>query len=156
MLATKGRDREFLRTRRAFILKIISERDGGVCAEEVQDYLEMKGIEASIDTILDDVNRLINIVLNIIADENEFYWSDSINDFTLPLSQNLTCSDLTEIKEEVRNALTHLSNEYLALLDLAYDSTQNRLFEMKTLQLLVEECGYQGKHHGGSRKPDAI
>ena len=156
MLATKGRDREFLRTRRAFILKIISERDGGVCAEEVQDYLEMKGIEASIDTILDDVNGLINIGLNIIADENEFYWCDSINDFTFPLSQNLTCSDLTEIKEEVRNALTHLSHEYLALIDLAYDSTQNRLFEMKTLQLLVEECGYQGTHLGGSRKPDGI
>lgn len=156
MLATKGQDREFLRTRRAFILKIISERDGGVCVKEVQDYLEMKGIEAGIDTILDDVHGLINIGLNIVIDEKEFYWCDSINDFTLPLIQNLTSSGLTEIKEEVRKDLTHLSHEYLALIDLAYDSSQNRLFEMKTLDLLVEEYGYQGTHLGGSRKPDGI
>lgn len=37
-----------------------------------------------------------------------------------------------------------------------YDSKQNRLFEMKTLDLLTEECNYQGLHLGGSRKPDGI
>lgn len=156
MLATKGKDREFLRTRRAFILKIISERDDGTCVEEIKDYLRLKGINASIDTILDDVQGLINIGLNIIREGEEFIWNDSINDFTLPLPQNLTYSSLTEIKEEVREELTHLSHEYLALIDLAYDSAQNRLFEMKTLELLVEECGYRGMHLGGSRKPDGI
>ena len=85
-----------------------------------------------------------------------FFWNDSINDFTLPLPQDLTCSDLIEVKEEVREELTHLSHDYLALIDLAYDSTQNRLFEMKTIELLVEECGYQGTHLGGSRKPDGV
>lgn len=156
MLATKGSDREFLRTRRAFILKIISERDNQICVEEIKDYLESKGINASVDTILDDVQGLINIGLNIVIDEDEFIWNDSINDFTLPLPQNLTCSDLIEIKEELREELTHLSHDFLALIDLAYDSAQYRLFEMKTLELLVEECNYQGTHLGGSRKPDGI
>ena len=27
---------------------------------------------------------------------------------------------------------------------------------MKTLELLTEECGFQGKHLGGSRKPDGV
>ena len=156
MLATKGKDREFLRTRRAFILKIISERDDKICAEEIKDYLESKGINASVDTILDDVRGLINIGLNIVIDEDEFIWNDSINDFILPLPQNLTCSDLIEVKDEVREKLTHLSHDYLALIDLAYDSSQNRLFEMKTVELLIEECDYQGVHLGGSRKPDGI
>ena len=156
MLATKGSGREFLRTRRAFILKIISEKDGQICAEEIKDYLESKGINASVDTILDDVQGLINIGLNIVIDDDEFIWNDSINDFTLPLPQDLTFSDLIEIKEEVREELTHLSHDYLALIDLAYDSVQNRLFEMKTVELLVEECNYQGMHLGGSRKPDGI
>jgi hypothetical protein len=35
-------------------------------------------------------------------------------------------------------------------------NTQNRLFEMKTLELLTEVCGYQGLHLGGSRKPDGV
>lgn len=156
MLATKGRDREFLRTRRAFILKIISESDGQICAEDIKNYLESKGINTSIDTILDDVRGFINIGLNVIIDDDMFIWNDSINDFILPLPQDLTCSDLIEVKEELREELTHLSHDYLALIDLAYDSVQNRLFEMKTVELLVEECGYQGTHLGGSRKPDGI
>ena len=72
------------------------------------------------------------------------------------MPQDLTCSDLIEIKEEVREELTHLSHDYLALIDLAYDSAQNRLFEMKTVELLVEECNYQGAHLGGGRKPDGV
>ena len=103
-----------------------------------------------------DIQGLINIGLNIITDGYEFFLNDSINDFTLPLSQDLTCSDLIEVKEEVREELTHLSHDYLALIDLAYDSTQNRLFEMKVVELLTKECKYEGVHLGGSRKPDGI
>ena len=79
-----------------------------------------------------------------------------INDFIIPLPQSLAKSDLAGTKEEVREKLLNLSHEYLALIDLAYDSKQNRLFEMKTLDLLTEECNYQGLHLGGSRKPDGI
>ena len=41
-------------------------------------------------------------------------------------------------------------------MDLAYDSKQNRLFEMKVIELLTEECGFQGLHLGGSRRPDGV
>lgn len=156
MMATKGRDREFLRTRRSLILKIISERNGNICVQEVKDYLASKDIDASLETIKDDVQGLINIGLNITVDDDEFIWNDSINDFTIPLTQNLTRSNLIEVKETIREQLTHLSHDYLALLDLAYDSAQYRLFEMKTMELLIKECNYQGTHLGGSRKPDGI
>lgn len=88
--------------------------------------------------------------------DNKFLFLDKIKDFTIPLSQSLAKSDLTEIKEKLREKMLNLSHEYLALIDLAYDSKQNRLFEMKTLALLTEECGYQGLHLGGSRKPDGV
>ena len=39
---------------------------------------------------------------------------------------------------------------------MAFDSQQNRLFEMKTVELLTKECNYKGVHLGGSRKPDGI
>lgn len=52
--------------------------------------------------------------------------------------------------------MTHLSHEYLSLIDLAYDSDQNRLFEMKTIELFTEECDFNGLHLGGSRKPDGV
>lgn len=156
MLATKGKDREFLRTRRAYILKIISEGKAGTGTEEIKAYLESRGIRAGVDTILDDVRGLINIGLNIVIEGEEIFWNDAINDFVLPLGQKLTCSDLIQVKEKVREKLNHLSHDYLALIDLAYDPAQNRLFEMKTLELLTDECGYQGLHLGGSRKPDGI
>lgn len=49
-----------------------------------------------------------------------------------------------------------LSHEYLSLIDLSFDSKQNRLFEMKVIELLTKECKYEGLHLGGSRKPDGI
>jgi len=59
-------------------------------------------------------------------------------------------------KDILREKCKHLRKDDLSLVDLAYDSTQNRLFEMKTLELLTEECGYKGTHLGGSRKPDGV
>ena len=49
-----------------------------------------------------------------------------------------------------------LSHEYLSLIDISFDSKQNRLFEMKVVELLIKECQYKGLHLGGSRKPDGI
>ena len=156
MLATKGSDREYLRTRRAYILKVISESRNSVNFTHIQEYLSSANLTESIETIKDDVKGLINIGLNIEIRGDICIWNDDINDFTLPLTQNLTRSDLTDRKEQLRQQITSLSHEYLSLLDLAYDSTQNRLFEMITLELLTEECDYNGLHLGGSRKPDGI
>lgn len=156
MMATKGNDRELLRTRRTLVLKAIMEKGDYICAYEIKDYLALYNIAVAVETIQDDVRGLINIGLNIIIDEDEFLWNDNINDFILPLNQDLTRTDLLDVKEELREKLTHLSHEYLALIDLAYDSRQHRLFEMKTMELLIEECGYQGDHLGGSRRPDGI
>lgn len=156
MLSTKGTDREYLRTRRAFVLKYISESKKGVSVSEIIHYLKTVNLHENENTVCDDIKGLQNIGINILEKQNHFLFNDEINDFIIPLPQSLTKSDLAEIKEVIRTKMLNLSHEYLALIDLAYDSKQNRLFEMKTLALLTEECGYQGLHLGGSRKPDGI
>lgn len=156
MLSTKGADREYLRTRRAFILKYLSENKNSVSVFEIINYLQTVNLNESENTILDDIKGLQNIGINILEKDNRFLFDDELNDFTIPLPQSLTKSALAETKEIIRGKMSNLSHEYLALIDLAYDSKQNRLFEMKTLDLLTEECNYQGLHLGGSRKPDGI
>ena len=156
MFSTKGADREYLRTRRAFILKYLSENKNSVSVLDIMNYLKTVNLNETENTILDDIKGLQDIGINIIEKGNRFMLDDMINDFIIPLPQSLAKSDLAETKEEIREKLLNLSHEYLALIDLAYDSKQNRLFEMKTLDLLTEECNYQGLHLGGSRKPDGI
>lgn len=156
MMATKGPDREYLRTRRTYILKAVSEHRGPIRYEEIQSFLAGRGLTESQDTIRSDVQGLVSIGLEIAAGETDCLWQDEIADFTLPLPRELTPSDLTREKQALRSRLTHLSHEYLSLLDLAFDSAQNRLFELEVLELLTEECGFAGLHLGGSRRPDGI
>ena len=134
MMATKGSDREYLRTRRTYILKVISEKGGRISVCEIKDFLQECGLEVSEETIKDDVNGLVNTGLNISTEEDTFVWRDKLHDFILPLPKQLAKSDLSERKEQIRESLTHLSHEYLSLMDLAYDPKQNRLFEMKVME----------------------
>lgn len=156
MFATKGKDREYLRTRRAFILKCLSENKNDVSVSDIINYLKSVNLDESENTVLDDIRGLQNIGINILENNAMFSLDDVINDFVIPLPQSLAKSELSETKEKIRENLKKLSHEYLSLIDLAYDSKQNRLFEVKTLELLTEECDYQGLHLGGSRKPDGI
>ncbi len=153
MLATKGADREYLRTRRTYLLKAISERSP-ITLPALQDYLHQQGITATPDTIADDIEGLQSIGLDIRLQGDTCTFQDTLRDFILPRPQALTPSDVTALKDSLRPRLTHLRHDYLCLVDLAYDSAQNRLFEMKVMELLTEACALQGTHLGGSRKPD--
>ena len=156
MLATKGSDREYLRARRAFTIKFLSESRRGVTAENVVDYLASQEISATKEAVEDDMQGFINIGLSIDNNNGSFVLRDLLNDFVIPIRTGLSRSETENLKDELRVTMTNIPHDYLSLLDLAYDSTQNRLFEMKTLQLLTEECGYSGTHLGGGRKPDGI
>ncbi len=155
MLATKGSDREYLRTRRALILKYLAEKKEA-STDEIINFLESYSLTENCNTVTDDIRGLQNIGITILEKGDKYLFNDAINDFVIPMPQSLVKSDFTETKERIREKLLCLPHDYLSLIDLAYDSKQNRLFEMKTLDLLIEECGYQGLHLGGSRKPDGI
>jgi len=158
MLATKGKDRDFLRTRRGLIIKMLNDRKAIVTAKELVAYLANYNIETTEEAVCDDIYGFKNIGIDIDVDSKGFTWCDKINDFVIPIRSNRTPAELELVrkKDNLRKRITHVSHDYLSLLDLAFDGKQSRLFEMKTLQLLVEECGYCGLHLGGSRKPDGI
>ena len=159
MLATKGNDREYIRTRRACIIKILVENKNGVSLEEIRDILEMQYRMSELFTVVeDDIQGLINIGLNIKFLNNKYYFDDEINDFVIPRIKDVENekTDITIQKDSLREKLDSISHEYLSLIDLSYDSKQNRLFEMKVVELLTKECGYKGLHLGGTRKPDGI
>lgn len=158
MLATKGIDRDYIRTRRAYIIKILSESKNALSLEEIRDRLEVYAISELFTVVKDDVEGLSNIGLNIIFVNNKYYLDDEINDFIIPRINNGANekSKITLEKDKLRENLDELSHEYLSLIDLAYDNNQNRLFEMKVVELLIKECKYRGLHLGGTRKPDGI
>ena len=156
MLSTKGSDRTFLRTRRALVIKALSESKTALTEGELLSFLSSYEVETSTAAIADDVVGLKNIGLDIKIVDDSFVWQDKINDFVIPISSNIVASTHEQIKDELRKNISHIPHEYLSLVDLAYDSKQNRLFEMKTMQLLTEECGFNGLHLGGTRKPDGV
>lgn len=158
MLATKGIDKNYIRTRRAYILKILVEANKVLTLENIKDKLKLANINESINTIKDDINGLINIGINIKSETTGYKIYDSINDFIIPKigeTEGIK-SNISLLKDELRGQISHISHDYLSLIDLAFDSKQNRLFEMKVLELLVNEYGFKGRHLGGSRKPDGI
>lgn len=156
MLATKGIDRNYIRTRRALIIKNLIECKSGLTLEEIRDRLEIQAISELFTVVKDDLDGLMNIGLNIEKMGEKYYFNDEINDFIIPIIENSEKSEFTQEKDNLREKLDTLSHEYLSLVDLAFDSQQNRLFEMKTVELLTKECNYKGVHLGGSRKPDGI
>lgn len=156
MMATKGNDRNYVRTRRALIIKNLIENKNGLTLEEIRDRLEIQAISELFTVVKDDIDGLINIGLNIGKIGEKYYFNDEINDFIIPIIENNEKSEFTQEKDNLREKLDVLSHEYLYLVDLAFDSQQNRLFEMKTIELLTKECNYKGIHLGGSRKPDGI
>lgn len=159
MLATKGVDRDYIRTRRAYIIKILSENKNGITLEEIRDKLELLYMTSELFTVVkDDIEGLINIGLNITIKNSKYYFDDAVNDFIIPRVKDNKNekSEITIKKDELREQLDTLSHEYLSLVDLSFDSKQNRLFEMKVVELLTKECKYKGLHLGGSRKPDGI
>lgn len=156
MLATKGADREYLRIRRALLIKKLSEHKGNLTTDELLEYLATQNVSTSKEAIHDDIQGLINIGLDISVDSDSLAWQDVINDFVIPIRAEVAPSLIEQTKDNLREKISHISHDYLSLLDLAYDSKQYRLFEMKTLQLLTEECGYLGTHLGGGRKPDGV
>lgn len=156
MLATKGTDRNYIRTRRALIIKSLIECKSGLTLEKIRDKLEIQTISELFTVVKDDIDGLINIGLNIEKIGEKYYFNDEINDFIIPIIEDSEKSEFTQEKDNLREKLDTLSHEYLSLVDLAFDSQQNRLFEMKTVELLTKECNYKGVHLGGSRKPDGI
>lgn len=157
MFATKGKDREYLRLRRSLILKILVENKKKATFSKIQETLKTNGLEESLETIQDDVLGFEKIGLQIEIVPDSVLLKDTVADFSIPVYKDLTVkSELSKEKDAVRRQLKVLPHDYLSLMDLAFASAQNRLFEMKAMDLFLNECGFYGRHLGGANKPDGV
>ena len=157
MFATKGSDREYLRLRRSLILKFLADKKKNCTFKSICEFLKYYNLAETTETVKDDVLGFINLGLELSVDENSAELKDTICDFPIPLYKDLTKkSELSTTKDEIRSQLQYISHEYLSLLDLAFDNSQNRLFEMKAMELFLNEYGFNGNHLGGTSKPDGV
>ncbi|MDR3244535.1 MAG: hypothetical protein LBT79_07275 [Elusimicrobiota bacterium] len=158
MFATKGNDRDYIRTRRACIIKILNNSKQNIAIQNIQSkLLNDYQIQAACDTIEDDIKGFINIGISIQINRKGYYLKDTINSFIIPIIDTASApSEFLQEKEKIRSLLTVLPHHYLSLLDLAFDSKQNRQFEAAAMDLLIDECGFKGALLGGSRKPDGV
>lgn len=157
MLCPKATDRYYIRNRRAYLIKFLSDSNGAISLEKLQEKLKEVKFEESIESIKDDIIGLQNIGLFIKESSNGYVLNDDIQNLVIPLNSIGTGkSDTLRLKDFCRDMLKTISHNYLNLIDLAYDPKSNRQFEMEVVDLLVSECGYKGLHLGGGRKPDGI
>ena len=56
----------------------------------------------------------------------------------------------------MRERLTHIDHKYLTLIDYSFQGKDNKEFEIFTIDLFTNELQFNGKHMGGTRKPDGI
>lgn len=157
MLATKAKDREYLRNRRAFILQEIARPR---TEEQILARLESEGFESeSVASVLDDIEGLKSIGLNISHDRSRstYVLTDEIIDLNIPYesrSETRATDRVTAIKNSVRPQLKHINHKYLVLIDLSFDGSSNREFEFLTADFFTKELGFGGKRLGDSKKPD--
>ncbi len=156
MFATKNLDRIYIRTRRAYILKFLDSANGLISLEQIKNKLLEKGYDEVIETIEYDIQGLINIGLNIEKASRGYALKDKINDFMIPVTSlnEINKSSIEIAKANMRENLKLLSHDYIELIEIAQDPAQNRIFEMKVMDLFIKEYGFKGAHLGGSRKPD--
>ena len=159
MLATKGNEksRAYIRTRRALILQEIDNKKSS-SVQELQQMLTNEGFDESETTIVNDLKGLKQIGLNIQQQQNKYVLRDTIQNLTIPsLTAEETVKDeIDELTDQCRELLEHVPHDYLVLIEQSFSGDSNRAFEMKTVELLVEQCGFNGLHLGGANRPDGL
>jgi hypothetical protein len=153
MLATKALDKDYLKTRRSYILEILGTEKN---LETIQAYLSSKGMNESKVTISDDLANFGNIGLHIKQNGDKYRLLDNIELIGITSKKPVVKSNSLIVKDELRLKLKSINHKYLILLDLSYSSDLNRDFEIETMSLLTEELRYNGTHLGGASKPDGV
>lgn len=157
MLASKAPNSDYLRMRRLLILIYLGDHTPRTI-DDISLYLDSMGLEETTTTIKDDLIGLVGIGLDI-QKEGEFYTLDDKIEKLVPYKDLLAKgnTDVIVVKERVRNKLHYINHKYLTLIDYAFSGKDKCVdFELYTMDLLVNELAFHGKHLGGSRRPDGL
>lgn len=157
MLASKAPNASYLRMRRSYILQCLDSHDSK-SINDLQAYLNKRGIQEGNAVIKDDMTGLINIGLDIEIRNDKYCLNDEITKL-MPYSDSITkeTTESSVVKERARLRLNHIDHKYLVLIDYAFSGKKNCIdFEIHTIDLFVNELKYHGIHLGGARRPDGI
>ena len=155
MLATKPSDRNYLRNRRTYLIKYLTTTYRSL--EEVSSFLLTKDMTEGTDVIADDIQGLINIGINVSIKNQTYKIMDNIIGLDIPnsvRSEMSSKSEISVIKDNIRKRLNHINHKYLVLIDLGFDGTADRDYELQTADLLTSELSFKGARLGDTRKPD--
>lgn len=153
--ATQTHNREYVRTRRAYLLKFLKNTTS---KRALFKQMATLGFNDDISVFESDIKGLCTFGLRINQDEAHYRLLDDINDFTIPelnLSDELKDSFIDKKKSEFL-ANTAVPVKYLELLEIAYDGKRNRDFEILTIDLFRNVYQFDGILLGGGRKPDGL
>lgn len=153
MLATKVKDRDYIRNRRGHIIECLVGKEKTLT--DIKKYLKSREIIESEITIKDEINVIKAIGLNLQESRGFYFINDEIRHLNIPYEKPQK-THILELKDKIRQDLKHIDHRYLALVDLAYDGTASRDFEIQTIDLLTNELNFDGLRLGESRKPDGI
>lgn len=153
MLATKGKDRDYIRNRRGYIIESIQKKYR--TSDGIREYLLTKYINESNITIEDELKVIEAMGISVKCVQEKYTIDDNIICLEIPRTK-ISKTNVLELKDKVREKLEYVDHRYLSLIDLAYDGTANRDFEIQTIDLLTNELDFQGVRLGESRKPDGV
>ena len=156
MLATKGKSRDYKRTRRALILQEIFKTS---CSLPVlRQLLVNNGFNESEVTIVSDLKGLEQIGLNVQQEQGEYFLQDTIQNLIIPSlpTEDTVKDDIQKLMDQCRERLEHVSHDYLVLIELSFSGQKSRIFEMQTIDLLVKQCGFKGLRLGETDRPDGL
>lgn len=162
MLASRIYDVEYVRFRRASILKLL---DKPKTLQNIQVSLKKILLEESIQTIKDDIDNFTNIGLRITENNGKYKLLDKIVGLEIPIENTeVSKNEITTLKEEIRDNLHYIDHRYLILIDLAYSdaATKNKKnidaknFEIETANLFSKELGFRAERLGDSNRPDVL
>lgn len=140
MLATKPSDRNYLRNRRTYLIKYLSSSYRSL--NDITAHFQTKGMNEDTGAISDDIQGLVNIGINIGKKDNKYKIMDTIIGLDIPhsiKSTNISKSDISVLKDDIRTRLNHISHKYLVLINLEFDGSSNRNYELQTTDLLTSE-----------------
>lgn len=158
MLATKSQDRDYLRTRRYWVLSTVATHASTL--RELVTKLSEKDITTTESAVASDLQGLYSCGLAMHERVGRWKCDDTIIGLEAPLLEAPPVeTNIRALVERIKGELQVVPAEYAELVAMSYDGSSNASslkFEVKTMELLRDICHLSAVHLGGPNRPDGL
>ncbi|MCP1222369.1 hypothetical protein NKW45_10995 [Acetobacter orientalis] len=162
MLATKAKNKVFLRNRRAMLLNILKSKKSSITEDYIISEMEKKGFPDYIYELPVDFIGLVNCGIEIetsgVSKKNYFLRS-KIKGLIIPQQKNITYLEdakLEKLKHEIRRKTPNIDPRYVELIEISRSKSLAKIFEVQVADLLQKEYGLETTLLGGGWAPDSL